>query len=313
MPDPPLVQVHALTHRFGDVLALDSVSFNLPEAAVFALLGPNGSGKTTLFRILTTLLTPDSGKALIAGADVVAERAAVLGSIGVVFQKPALDARLTAFENLIHHGQLYGLRGGALRERASQLLDRFGLVERMHDRVERLSGGMQRRVELAKCLLHQPRVLLLDEPSTGLDPGARLTLMEHLYELRERDGVTSLLTTHLMEEAEKCTQVAILDAGRLIALDTPAALKAAIGGDIVSIDAADPQALASRLQERFGTKVEWNDGRLRLERSRGHEFVPQLIEAFPGEINGVSIAKPNLEDVFLRLTGHRFADGTRDR
>ena len=211
MSDIPAVSVEGLTHRYGDREALRGVSFAVPPGEIFGLLGPNGGGKTTLFRILSTALVPTSGQARIFGQDVIAQPALVRQQIGIVFQSPSLDKKLTAAENLRHHGHLYGLRGRVLRARTDEMLARVGLSDRAGDRVERLSGGLQRRVELAKGLLPQPRMLLMDEPSTGLDPGARRDLWDYLTQLRDRDGLTILLTTHLMDEADRCDRVAILD------------------------------------------------------------------------------------------------------
>jgi len=304
-----IVELTSLTHHYGERVALHQVTLQVDRGSIFALLGPNGGGKTTLFKILTTLLTPTSGTARVAGADVATERDRVRARIGIVFQKPSLDGKLTVLENLTHQGHLYGLLGRELRRRSREAMERFRFADRANDRVETLSGGLQRRVELAKGLLHRPEVLILDEPSTGLDPGARADLMVHLRELRARDGVTSLLTTHLMDEADRCDRVGILDCGRLVALGTPTDLKATIGGDVVTIHSGNPGSLAARAKERFSCEVDIVDAAVRIERERGHQFVPQLIEAFPGEIDSVTVGKPTLDDVFLHLTGHRLWNG----
>jgi len=310
--DTATIQIENLSHRYGDRLALDGVTFESAPASLTAILGPNGSGKTTLFRILTTLLRPSAGTARVCGADVIECPGAVMQSIGVVFQQPALDGKLTVLENLIHQGWLYGLSGGALRTRCKELLQRFEVADRAGDRVDCLSGGLRRRVELAKALLHRPRVLILDEPSSGLDFGARLTLMSHLQELRDRDSVTSLFTTHLMDEADRCDRVAILDQGRLAAIDRPAVLKSTIGGDVLMVRTAGvPAALAGKVTQRFAAAAEVVNGLVRIERDQGHVFVPQLVEAFPGEIESVSVGKPTLGDVFVRVTG-RGLDRLRD-
>ncbi len=306
-----MIEADALAHTFGAVRALDGVSFQIPKARLFALLGPNGSGKTTLFRILTTLLVPQTGRARVDGSDVVIQRRAVLTRLGVVFQRPSLDGKLTAMENLTYHGPLFGLSGSTLRKRVSELLERFGVADRAGSLVATLSGGLQRRVELAKCMLHRPAVLILDEPCTGLDPAARATLMNYLRALRDQDGVTALLTTHGLDEAEACDTVAILDLGRLVALDSPTRLKEKIGGDVLSIEGPAPEALASKIHQRFGCAVNVVDGVIIIERERGHEFVPQLVEAFPGEIRSLSVGKPTLGDVFLHLTGHGLNDAGR--
>jgi len=298
----PIIIVEALTHRYGERTALDGVGFSVRRGELFGLLGPNGGGKTTLFRILCTLMTPTEGRVLMEGGAIDRRR------IGVVFQSPSLDKKLTVRENLVHQGHLYGLRGAELRSRIGELLGRFGLTDRANDFVEKLSGGLRRRVELAKGLLHQPELLLLDEPSTGLEPLARAELGEYLEELCEKDGVTALLTTHIMEEADRCDRLAILDRGRLVALDTPHALKEHVGGDVISVGSAKPAELRKQIEKHFGVKVSVVDHMLRIERLRGHEFVPDLVEAFPGEIDSVSVGKPTLEDVFIHLTGHRFEE-----
>ncbi len=301
----PAIQVDNLTFRYGDRAALDGVSFTVGPGEVFGLLGPNGGGKTTLFRILSTLLLPASGQARIFGLDVAREPHAVRRRIGVVFQAASLDRKLSALENLIHQGHLYGMRGRALRHRAQESLSRLSLADRAGDRVETLSGGLQRRVELAKGLLHNPELLLLDEPSTGLDPGARLDLWQYLTHLRESERVTVLVTTHLLEEAERCDRLAILDRGKLVAEGTPDHLKKSIGGDVIVLGARDPDALRRQVEERFALAATTVNGTVRIERERGHEFIAQLVEAFPGQIDSVSVSKPTLEDVFIHQTGHR--------
>ncbi len=291
------VDVGGLTHRYGERLALDGVSFSVRPGEVFGLVGPNGGGKTTLFKILSTALTPTSGSAKVAGLDV--SDGAVRRKIGVVFQSPSLDGKLTVGENLLHHGHLYGLSGSGLRARIGEELARFGLADRAGERAEKLSGGLQRRVELAKALLHRPEVLLLDEPSTGLDPGARRDLWDALRGLK---GVTVLLTTHLLEEAERCDRLAILHKGKIVAIGEPGALRSEIGGDVVTVRSRDAASLAASIREKLGEAAEAVDGTVRLSRERGHEFVVRLVEAFPGLIDSVTVAKPSLEDVFLART-----------
>lgn len=312
MTDDPAVQTTSLSHRYGERLALDRVDLSAPRGSILALLGPNGGGKTTLFKILTTLLLPTEGTAVVAGYDVQRERDAVRGAVGIVFQKPSLDDKLSVIENMRCQGNLYGMSGASLISRSMELLARFDLGDRANDRVATLSGGLQRRVELAKGLLHSPEVLILDEPSAGLDPGARAGLMDQLQELRDRDGVTSLLTTHLMDEADRCDQVAILDQGKLVTTGTPAALKATIGGDVLTVSCDDPGLLSKLASERFDVSTKVLDGAVRIERDRGHEFVPDLIRAFPKEINSVTVGRPTLDDVFLHLTGHRLWDDGAD-
>jgi ABC-2 type transport system ATP-binding protein len=302
----PVIQIERLSHRYDERLALDDVSFSVEAAEIFGLLGPNGSGKTTLFRVLSTLILPSSGRAVLAGHDTVREPNLVRREIGVVFQAASVDAKLTAQENLWHQGHLYGLSGAALKRRIAEMLGRVALADRAHDKVETLSGGQQRRVELAKGLMHHPSVLLLDEPSTGLDPGARRDLWLYLKMLRDQERVTVVVTTHLMEEAEHCDRLAILNEGKLVALGTPAALKREIGGEVIVMEARDPESLAKRIRGRFGGPCTVIDGKVRLEREQGHRFVTDVVEAFPGEIDSISVSKPTLEDVFIDRTGHRF-------
>jgi ABC-2 type transport system ATP-binding protein len=303
------IQLDGLTHDYGNRLALDKLSFDVEKAQIFGLLGPNGSGKTTLFRILSTLMVPSSGHARIQGYDVATEATRVRQQTGIVFQARSLDIKLTVAENLKHQGHLYGLSGSHLRSRIDELLGRVGLRDRAKELVETLSGGMQRRVELAKGLIHSPSVLLLDEPSTGLDPGARRDLWRYLATLRDQDGVTVLVTTHLMEEAEHCDRLAILSEGKLVALGSPFVLKSEIGGDVVHFETLSEEAarsVAARMEVRFQVNPSVFGHSIRLEREQGHRFVTDVVEAFPGEIEGVSVAKPSLEDVFIQRTGHRF-------
>ena len=303
---PMPIELDGLSHNYGDRLALDNLSFAVQPAEIFGLLGPNGSGKTTLFRILSTLMVPTSGSATIAGIDAVRQPAALRRHIGVVFQAQSVDIKLTAYENLWHQGHLYGLRGRELKTRIEEILTRVGLLDRRNDRVETFSGGMQRRIELAKGLLHHPEVLLLDEPTTGLDPGARHDLWQYLQILRDQERVSVIVTTHLMEEAERCDRLAILNEGNLVALGTPEALTHEIGGDIILLETRDPQDLADRIRNKFQLDATVMDKQVRLEIENGHRFVPEVVEAFPGSIQSLSVSKPTLEDVFIHRTGHRF-------
>lgn len=301
----PAVEVEGLRHHYGAREALGGISLEITRGEIFGLLGPNGGGKTTLFKILSTLMPATGGTVRVFGHDLVREPDAIRRHLGVVFQHPSLDPKLTVMENLRHHGHLYGLRGSALHSRAGALLERLDLGERAHDRVETLSGGLQRRVELAKALVHRPDLLLLDEPCTGLDPGARRDFTTYLGQLREQDGVTVVLTTHILDEAERCDRVGILHRGRLVALGTPDNLKARLGGDVVVVQAVDPQRLQVKIRERFGCDPVLVDGCLRVERPRGHEFVREVVDAFPGEVRSVTFGQPTLEDVFIHLTGRR--------
>ncbi len=307
------IAIEHLGYRYGPRLALDDVCATIAPGEVVGLLGPNGSGKSTLFRILATLQQPTTGTARVLGDDVAAESNRVRRHLGVVFQLPSLDPKLTVGENLRCQGQLYGLRGDALDARISELLEQVRLRERLDDLVETLSGGLARRVDIAKALLHRPRLLLMDEPSTGLDPGVRRDLWDQLGSFGKRDGVTIFFTTHLMDEAERAERLLILDEGRVVAEGTPDHLKSGVGGDVLRVESRDGEALGRDIRARFGVEALVLDRTVRVERPRGHEFVPELIEAFPGRIDAVSVGKPTLEDVFIHHTGHGLYDGDAAR
>jgi ABC-2 type transport system ATP-binding protein len=308
-----VISVENLVHRYEHRTALNGITFDVRPAELFGLLGPNGSGKTTLFRILSTLMIPSAGRAVVMGCDAAQDPAILRRQIGVVFQAQSVDLKLTAYENLWHQGHLYGLSGSALKRRIEEILARVGLADRAQERVETFSGGMQRRIELGKGLLHHPGVLLLDEPTTGLDPGARRDLWQYLQILRDEEHVSVLVTTHLMEEAERCDRLAILNEGNLVALGTPAELKSEIGGDIIMLDAAhDAALLADHIRSRFRVEAVVLGNQVRIEREGGHRFVPDVVEAFPGEIQAISVSKPALEDVFIHRTGHKFWSEERE-
>ncbi len=301
-----VVDIRGLGHSYGDRPALVDVNLRIGEGESFGLLGPNGSGKTTLFRILATLLRPAHGTASICGCDVSTEQEAVRGNIGVIFQSPGLDPYLTARENLLHHGHLYGLAGPELDRRIGESLQTLGVADRANDLVKTLSGGLRRRVELAKCLVHRPKVLILDEPSTGLDPRGRQELWRSLERLREETGVTVLLTTHYMDEAERCGRLAILDRGRLVATGTPVELKSRVGCECVTIESDDAAALRSRISAALAIEPRLLNGTLRIETGRGAALGAELMQQFGGEIRTLAIGRPTLEDVFIHETGHRF-------
>ncbi len=309
--DSSIVRVDGLTHRYGERVALRDVAFEVAPGEVFGLLGPNGGGKTTLLTILSTLRVPTAGTARIAGHDVVADPDAVRRRIGVVFQHPGLDLVLTPRENLRHHGHLYGLRGEDLARRIESGLSRLGVGERADEPVGDLSGGLRRRVEVAKGLLHGPDVVLLDEPTSGFDPGGRRDLWVYLRSLAD-EGAAVIVATHLMEEAERCDRIAILDRGRVVALDAPDALRREIRGEVIALEADRPDRLADAIAERFDVVADVVDGTVRIERPDGAAFVPRLAEAFPGLIDSITVGKPTLEDVFVQRTGHRFwGDGPK--
>jgi ABC-2 type transport system ATP-binding protein len=273
----------------------------------FGLLGPNGGGKTTLFRILATLMPPTSGRATILGLDPGRDSRRVRRALGVVFQNPALDPQLTVRENLECQGKLYGLGGRALADRIEARLARFDLTDRARDRVRILSGGLKRRVELARALLSDPELLLLDEPTTGLDPAARRGFWQLIRELRRERPMTILLTTHLLDEAEQCDRLALLDEGRFVAEGTPADLTADVGGDVISVTGPDPEALLADIRGRFDAAARLSGDDVRFERPDGHRVAAEVVEAFPGRVSAVRVARPTLEDVFVRKTGRRLA------
>jgi ABC-2 type transport system ATP-binding protein len=302
------LEISDVRHQYGDRESLRGLSFSVGAGDVFALLGPNGGGKSTLFRIICTLLRPTSGTVEVFGVDAVRDPARARRHLGVVFQHPAVDPWLTVVENLRTHAHLYGLRGAALPRAIERALERFGLTPRADDRVGTLSGGLRRRVELAKALLTEPPLVVLDEPSAGLDPAARRDLLQELTHLRDDAGTTIVLTTHLMDEAAVCHRVGILHEGRLVAIGAPSALTEAIGGDVLTIECRDPGALAAGLRDRFGVTSQLVDGRLRVERPRAHEFLPVVVEAFPGEVQTIAVGRPTLDDVFVHHTGTSIGD-----
>ena len=308
----PAVLTSGLERRFGDRKALAGVDLEIAPGEMFALLGPNGGGKTTLFRILATLLLPSAGRAEIFGEDAVLRPDAVRRLIGVVFQSPAVDRLLTVSENLEVQGRLYGMRGAALRAAADGLLTRLRLSDRARDRAGTLSGGLLRRVEIAKGLLHRPALFLLDEPTTGLDPLARQEVWDYLREAREAYGVTIVVTTHLMEEAERCDRVAILSRGSLVACGAPRALKEEIGGDVLVIETREAETLRPEIERIAGLRAAVVDGTVRLESQDGAALVPRLAAALGDRIESIALGRPTLYDGFARRTGPRYASGAED-
>jgi ABC-2 type transport system ATP-binding protein len=302
------VEIRRLSHAYGSRKAVDDLSLEVRRGELFAFLGPNGSGKTTLFRVLSTLIPLQQGDVALLGRDLRRETIAIRERLGVVFQAPSLDRKLTVRENLAHQGRLYGLAAAAIASRTQELLAAVGMSDRLGDLVETLSGGMRRRVEIAKALLHRPELVVLDEPSTGLDPGVRSELWKFLVRLRDEQGVTIVLTTHLLDEAERADRVAVMHLGRLAALDAPEALRAAVGGDAITIHGDSPETLRTAIAERFGCEVMLLPGAVRLEQPQGHLWVAKIVEAFGDRIQTITLGKPTLEDAFIDLTGSRFED-----
>ena len=294
--------VENVSHKFGERIALDSITLQVMPGEMYGLLGPNGSGKTTLFRILCTMLSPDRGRIRLLGKNA----SDVRSYIGVVFQHPSLDARLTVLENLRHQGHLYGLKGRPLSQRIEEVLDMMNLTDRARDRVEVLSGGLQRRVELCKSLLHHPEVLIFDEPCTGLDPSARRRFWDDLDILRRTYGTTLVLTTHFMEEAERCDRIGILDSGRLIAEGTPETLKRTVGCEIITLETSDSKSLQLQIEKVLGRDVQIIDGQVRIACDNGQQLLAQLYPLLREKVQAMTLSVPTLEDVFVQRTGHGF-------
>lgn len=297
------LQAEGLGFRYGDRQALRDVSFEVQRGEVHSFLGPNGSGKSTLFKILATILPPREGSARIFGLDLATEMAAVRKKIGVVFQAPALDRKLTVRRNLEYGGHLYGLSGNELGSRVDEMLQHTGLTDRAGDKVETLSGGLKRRVELAKGLLSKPELILLDEPTTGLDPGARKDLWQFL---RSQPDLTILVTTHLMDEAELTDRITILHEGSVVAAGTPTELKQSVGDQLLELTCTDPAALQSDLKERFHLDAMILEHTLRIRVENAHRLVGDIVEAYGDRIDRVALSHPSLEDVYIQKTGHRF-------
>jgi ABC-2 type transport system ATP-binding protein len=310
-----IIRTDNLVKNYGDLVAVDSVNFEVKSGEIFGFLGPNGAGKTTTMNLLSTILKPTSGTAVVNGYDIVRFKNEVRESIGMVFQDPSLDDTLTARENLEFHAVVYHIPRSERGRRMKEVLDMVSLSDRADDRVETYSGGMKRRLEIARGLLHYPKVLFLDEPTIGLDPQTRNYIWEYIEDLKKREGITIFLTTHYMEEAEHCDRIAIIDVGRIIALDTPEQLKNEVGGDIIRLVTEDDDAALAELLDRYPELDMINDPECKLcfERDRGEEFVPELIREFGVKIVSINIHRPTLDDVFLKLTGKEIRDDTGDR
>jgi ABC-2 type transport system ATP-binding protein len=285
---------------------LVDLSFEIAPAEIFAVLGPNGGGKTTLFRLLSTLIPLQAGSVAVLGHDLTREQQAIRQMMGVVFQAPSLDRKLTVAENIRLQAVLYGLFGVELSRRLDELLEHFALRDRAGELTERLSGGLRRRVELAKGMIHQPQLQLLDEPSTGLDPAARSYLWQYLRQLRQSQATTIVLTTHFLDEADGADRIAILNEGRLVALGRPDELRAEVGGDSITIEAQDPDSLAAEIRQSLELPARVVDDTVRLEVKDGHTWISRIVETFSGRVAGIRLGKPTLEDVFIAKTGHRF-------
>jgi ABC-2 type transport system ATP-binding protein len=310
---PPAIAVRDLAKSFGEVRAVRGVSFEVAAGEVFGFLGPNGAGKTTTINMLCTLAKPSSGEATVAGHDVVRQRDDVRRNIGLVFQDPTLDGYLTAEQNLKLHAELYGVQSDLVRPRMQQVMEMVGLWDRKDSVVATFSGGMRRRLEIARGLMHSPRVLFLDEPTIGLDPQTRRSIWSYIRELKEREEITIFMTTHYMDEAEWCDRIAIMDHGEIVALDAPETLKAQVGQDRITIHTDDDQAAIAAIAQRFGIEATVAEGAVTFGVPSGEEFVPRLFAESGIPIRSVSISRPTLDDVFMSYTGTTIRDAEEDQ
>jgi ABC-2 type transport system ATP-binding protein len=304
----PAVSVTGLVKRYGDVHAVRGIDLTVDVGETFGFLGPNGAGKSTTINVLCTLVRPTEGSAQVAGYDVVTERDEVRRNIGLVFQDTTLDSYLTAERNLQLHAELYGMPRGIIDDRLRQVLDMVGLWDRRASKVSTFSGGMKRRLEIARGLLHSPRVLFLDEPTIGLDPQTRSSIWGYIDELRRTEQITIFMTTHYMDEAEFCDRIAIIDQGKIIALNTPQALKASIGKDRVQMHTDDDPVAIFALREQFGIRATISEGAVTFAVEEGEQFIPKLFADFPTGIRSVNVARPSLDDVFMSYTGTTIRD-----
>ncbi len=307
MPEP-IIKVENLVKKYGQLVAVDNISFNVNQGEIFGFLGPNGAGKTTTINILCTLARPTAGKATLNGFDVVHQQNQVRHSIGLVFQDSSLDDRLTGLHNLRFHAMVYNVPAPARNERIEQVLNMVDLWDKRNKFVRTYSGGMKRRLELARGLLHYPKVLFLDEPTLGLDPQTRNHIWEYVLELRKREGTTVFLTTHYMDEAEKASRIAIIDQGKLVAMDTPAKLKRMVGQDIITVRTDDNTKAAEEIKSRYQTAVRKDGDQLSFNVDNGEEFLPVFIKESGIKIASISLRRPTLEDVFLKLTGREIRE-----
>ncbi len=303
-----IIIVENLVKHFGELVAVDDISFTVAPGEIFGFLGPNGAGKTTTINILCTLSRPTSGRAIINNFDVVHQQSQVRQSIGLVFQDPSLDDRLSALQNLRFHAMVYNVPAAVREKRIEQVLNMVELWDRRHNQVRYYSGGMKRRLEIARGLLHYPKVLFLDEPTLGLDLQTRNRIWEYILELRQREGTTVFLTTHYMDEAEKADRIAIIDQGRLVTIDTPERLKKIVGKDIISVKTDDDDKAVEEVRLRYQIEARHDNNGLTFEVASGEEFLPIFIKEFGTKILSVSLRRPSLDDVFLKLTGQEIRE-----
>jgi len=303
-----IIEVENLVKKFGEFTAVNQVSFEVAKGEIFGFLGPNGAGKTTTINVLCTLLRPTSGRASVNGYDISKHRSQVRSSIGLVFQDPTLDEYLTAEQNLRFHAYAYRVPRDIREKRIDELLELVELSDRRKSKVRTYSGGMKRRLELARGLLHRPQVLFLDEPTLGLDPQTRRRIWEYIHALRRQEKLTIFLTTHYMDEAENCDRIAIIDYGHIVILDTPDELKDTLGGDLVTLEAEDSEAATVELRERYNLSPEVQNGVVTFYVSQGEKFLPDFVRSFNSRLLSIGVRRPTLDDVFLKMTGHAIRD-----
>ncbi len=304
-----IIEVEHIVKKFGDLVAVDDVSFEVKEGEIFGFLGPNGAGKTTTINILCTLMRPTGGKVILNGYDVVRRPNEVRKSVGLVFQDPSLDIKLTALQNLQFHTGVYSVPRAVAKKRITKVLKMVDLWDRRNEAVQTYSGGMRRRLEIGRGLLHYPRVLFLDEPTLGLDPQTRTRIWDYILDLRKRLYITVFLTTHYMDEANVADRIAIIDHGKIIALDTPEALKRMVGGDVITLQTDNPEEAVTELKEKHSIEAKMDSGGIHFEVPNGEKFIPVLVKEFKGGLQGVSLRRPTLDDVFIKLTGREIREG----
>ncbi|NMA66285.1 MAG: ATP-binding cassette domain-containing protein, partial [Clostridiaceae bacterium] len=302
------IEVLDLAKRFKDISAVKGISFEVRQGELFGFLGPNGAGKSTTIKMLATLIKPTRGTAKVNGYDIRKQPDRVRESIGLVFQDPSLDEKLTARENLFFHALIYNMNGSIMQNRIAEVLGMVGLAERQNELVKTFSGGMRRRLEIIRGMVHYPRVLFLDEPTVGLDPQTRKRIWEYINYLREKEGLTIFLTTHYMEEAEHCHRIAIIDRGEIVALDTPDNLKRLVGGDVIKLSTGDNREAIQNIEAKLNVEATVHGEEIRVSVNQGEAFIPRLVSALDGKINSITLKKPSLDDVFVHLTGKEIRD-----
>ncbi len=303
-----IIEINSLKKSYGSFDAVKDVSFQVKKGEIFGFLGPNGAGKSTTINMLCTMIKPTSGNALINGHDISSEQDQVRKSIGIIFQENTLDEKLTAYENLMLHCQLYKVDKNVREERINEVLTMVELSDKKNSLVKTFSGGMKRRLEIARGLLHYPKVIFLDEPTVGLDPQTRDHIWDYINKLKEKEGITVFLTTHYMDEAENCDRIAVIDDGRIIALDTPEVLKSSLGGDIMELTTSNTDKAVQLIKDRFNKTAKVKENTISFNVENGNEFLVDFVKTFDLPLYSVNLRRPTLNDVFLSLTGREIRE-----